>query len=691
MAPFSVTPQIARVRFAYHAAAFFITFGVYILTLCPTVYVGDSGEFITNAVTLGINHPTGYPLYTLASRLAVLFLPWWKAAYAVNIFSAVCASLAVVVLSFICMVFTTRRILALSCSLLFGFSYTLWSRSTTAEVYTLNALMVALAVLFLLRWYFASEESSRTRYLVILAYLVGFGLSQHVTGALVAVSVGFVVLLKQPRWLLNAKLLLGLVAVALVGFSIYLYLPVRSFADPPVDWGNPETLDHLAGHFFPKTVAALFGESSDSGLADRVEWLLRQAFSKEFWFFGALFFVGIIALSYEWRLVVFFVSVIGINSYFTILRKLPFHADFDAYFIPTYLVMAILLCIGIEWMWNAMQRRWEERTGRVVNIFFTAITLTLPAVLLTHHYKENDRSANWFAYDFGMNLLERVPRNALLFTVGDEQTFIGWYFKYVEKMRQDVTILGRNMLGAVWGGSHMYNRELHLPINEKDPPERIAQQVIALMIDKRPIVFTPQLPWDFLSREYNSWHSGMTIHLLPKGSPMPPYQPTSFAFHPDWTKTFFDERCKLIVKFYYKEFIDNAKFWYSQGNREATRTELESYLAFPYPKEPEDNGAAFLLLAQLSIDRQEFTQAEEMLDSAALYIPANWRYHELKGNVSYLRGDTAGAVQSWRTSLTYNPNNPTLRRNIEILSKPPVVQQPPRRLPPQNNSTRRIR
>ena len=42
-----------------------VAFIVYVRTLCPTVDFIDSGELATVAYTLGIAHPTGYPLFTL--------------------------------------------------------------------------------------------------------------------------------------------------------------------------------------------------------------------------------------------------------------------------------------------------------------------------------------------------------------------------------------------------------------------------------------------------------------------------------------------------------------------------------------------------------------------------------------------------------------------------------------------------
>ena len=67
-------------------------FGVYLSTICPTVYLGDSGELTTAAYCLGIPHNSGYPLYTLLGNL-FCFLPLGNIAFRVNLMSTVFAVL----------------------------------------------------------------------------------------------------------------------------------------------------------------------------------------------------------------------------------------------------------------------------------------------------------------------------------------------------------------------------------------------------------------------------------------------------------------------------------------------------------------------------------------------------------------------------------------------------------------------
>lgn len=77
-------------------AVFLLSFGVYCVTLARTVGFIDSGELAWASASLGIPHPTGYPLYTLLTYFFVLFLPFFEPIVAINLFSAVFAAAAAV-------------------------------------------------------------------------------------------------------------------------------------------------------------------------------------------------------------------------------------------------------------------------------------------------------------------------------------------------------------------------------------------------------------------------------------------------------------------------------------------------------------------------------------------------------------------------------------------------------------------
>src|SRR5437764_13562341 len=57
---------------------------LYLRTLCPTVYLGDSGAISTAIVTGGVIHPPGYPLFSLLGRAALCCIPVGEPAFRIG-------------------------------------------------------------------------------------------------------------------------------------------------------------------------------------------------------------------------------------------------------------------------------------------------------------------------------------------------------------------------------------------------------------------------------------------------------------------------------------------------------------------------------------------------------------------------------------------------------------------------------
>jgi hypothetical protein len=77
-------------------ALFLVSLGIYSATLAHTVGFIDSGELAWASATLGIPHPTGYPLYTLLTYLFVSAFPFLEPIAAINLFSALAVAGATV-------------------------------------------------------------------------------------------------------------------------------------------------------------------------------------------------------------------------------------------------------------------------------------------------------------------------------------------------------------------------------------------------------------------------------------------------------------------------------------------------------------------------------------------------------------------------------------------------------------------
>src|SRR5262249_25040479 len=67
---------------------------LYVYTAARDIVVGDTPELMTVAVTLGVAHPSGYPLLTLLGHVFSL-LPFGPVAFRLDLLAAVCGAGAV--------------------------------------------------------------------------------------------------------------------------------------------------------------------------------------------------------------------------------------------------------------------------------------------------------------------------------------------------------------------------------------------------------------------------------------------------------------------------------------------------------------------------------------------------------------------------------------------------------------------
>src|SRR5262245_42628785 len=210
---------------------------VYVLGACRTAYVGDSGDLLTAISVLGIPHPSGYPLYVLAAKLWSMLFFFLPLPFSVSLFSAACGAAACAVLFRAARESGVRAVPAAAASWLFAFAPSVWAEANIQRVYTLNALFVALALLFALRW----SREGRDRDLVAAAFVCGLGASNHLEMGVVGLAIGIFAVFSRPAILRRWKLLAACAGAALLGLLPYVYLPLRARAHPLLDWGHPVT------------------------------------------------------------------------------------------------------------------------------------------------------------------------------------------------------------------------------------------------------------------------------------------------------------------------------------------------------------------------------------------------------------------------------------------------------------------
>ena len=203
------------------AAAAAVAFACYYATLLPGLDLGDSASFQTIAGKLTATPRQAYPLYYALGNLFVWLHPG-EPARAMNLASAVYGAAAVGMATTLAARLAHSVLAGLAAGLFLAFSYTFWSQSLTAEVYTLHILFVGAAFVTLLSW---AEHPTAGRLAWFYAvYALGFG--NHLSMILLLPSLTVFLLLSRragPADPLRPRMIAMAIGVASAGALQYAW------------------------------------------------------------------------------------------------------------------------------------------------------------------------------------------------------------------------------------------------------------------------------------------------------------------------------------------------------------------------------------------------------------------------------------------------------------------------------------
>ncbi|HSN73496.1 MAG TPA: DUF2723 domain-containing protein [Anaerolineae bacterium] len=345
---------------------------LYVATLAPSVATvfDDSLEFQVVLPSLGIAHPTGYPLYTLLGWLASR-LPVGDLAYRVNLLSALAGAATVGVLFLVARRLGSSRLPAVLMSIVFALSTIWWSQATIAEVYTLHGLAVALILYLTL-----SDRGTRTPW---LALVFGLALAHHRTTLLLAPGVGVYLLWSDPGVLRRPRDLAMLALAFLLPLGIYLYLPLRGQSVASLDGATIDTWASFVNHVLASDYNA-FLSANPLAIQRPASYPLRLLLSQmglAALLLGLLGWLRWPRQPKQWTLLAL---VLAANLVFAIGFKT---ADVDVFYIPVVMVWLLIAAAGLSWLLERLAAWLDSldlRSGQAWQIMLTAL-LTV-AVLL---------------------------------------------------------------------------------------------------------------------------------------------------------------------------------------------------------------------------------------------------------------------------------------------------------------------
>ena len=607
----------------------FVSLVLLVATACPTIYIGDDGELNAAAYTLGVGHPPGYPVFTMLSHLFT-YLPLANIAFRVNMLSVFFGALAVLLCFYI-----VRRILAedrfalsvaVFTALLLLVSETFWAQALHSKggIYTLN--------LFLMFSLIMAVFNNRP---YIFGLLAGLGLANHQTIALSFPGLLLMIHYLRKEWF-KAGNFLKILGFVFLGLLSYLYLIISANNKPPMNWGQTYNLERMLYHIRR-------GQYGD---------ITTRPYT-----LGGFFDMSLVFLKWAWfEFTVMLLLVLpGLYTFYKKNRRL----------FNVFMVFFLFSTLGLMWVLN-----YEINPRNVyVNVvfFIPAFALTavfagfgyyflaekfkyayaaVPLLLLVpflENLKVNNLSNNYTAFNYGVNILKTMEKDAIFFCEGDNQMFTLGYLQYAGKLRPDITIY--DDLGIIFKNIYGENF-LRITRRERDV---IRNKLLLEMVQEtaRPVYIPLIGSKESLFQEYKKEQHGI-LYKLVKGQPKKPLDMAAFynlsgieSSHPDYLLR------DVIAQYYYAY----GEYYMQRKDRVSAVKAYEKCGEVGYDSEwvPNNLGVVFSAMG----DKE---RAIKYTQKSVSNSPSSARDYTNMGVIYYQQGDYEKALEYYGKALSFNPN-----------------------------------
>jgi hypothetical protein len=496
--------------------------------------------------TLGIAHPTGYPLFTIIGYIFSLIpLPFTKI-FQLNLLATIYCSTAVGIFTYtikLCLdnfslfsgkqnskidsskskkkkkqknekktnqVELSERIKVISAvfgGLVLAFSKTFWFQSTSVEVYSLHLLLITLTILALIQAYIISFKNNQIKPWLFFAIVLALGFTNHMTTLLILPGTAYLYFSRFKINQTSVKQVLIMILVFIpVLLIIYSYLPLRASQNPMINWGNPIDMERILRHISGKQYQVWLFSSMDATRKQFVYFI--ETLPVEFAFTLIVAFVGLFYSFIKAKKLFIFLIITFLATIFYSINYDIY--DIDAYFLLAFVMIAFFSAFGATKLFS------------FIEISEKIVLLIIGIVLAFQFYLNFDKvnQSNVYTFeDYTKALVGSVSEDAIIFSY-QWDFFISesYYYQFVENYRPDVKIIDKELVRRSWYFNQMdsYDPSLFAGIKTEvdqflvalQPFERgknfdanrlenlyrtIMMKLITTNIDKRDFYIAPEL------------------------------------------------------------------------------------------------------------------------------------------------------------------------------------------------------
>lgn len=154
-------------------------------------------------------------------------------------------------------------------------------------------------------------------------------------------------------------------------------------------------------------------------------------------------------LHYFWVLLVFFLFMgLALKIYLNERAFEPRERDYAL--VGSFYVFSIWIGIGAFAVFDWLQKKIQPKFA--VALSTTVCLLAVPVLMAQQNWDDHDRSGKYTAQAIAKSYLDSCQENAdaIIFTIGDNDTFAMWYAQEIEAYRTDVRTINTSLFATDW-------------------------------------------------------------------------------------------------------------------------------------------------------------------------------------------------------------------------------------------------
>ncbi len=182
---------------------------------------------------------------------------------------------------------------------------------------------------------------------------------------------------------------------------------------------------------------------------------------------------SVVLLRRDWRLGGMFLLMFAVNAGFYIDYAV---VDKDTMFLPTYLICALWIGVGTQWLLDWLHREDSAALQRWGLILLQGTLFATVALAVVWNLPLTDLSDDWSARLQGEAILALVEPNALIFGWWDTVPVID-YLQQVEGQRPDVKAINRFLISPEDMRLLIQREVVERPVYIDDPPTELSSVV----------------------------------------------------------------------------------------------------------------------------------------------------------------------------------------------------------------------